>query len=215
MKNILLIDDDEINTNAFAARLERRGYKATLLLDGTNVLQHLETNSYDLVLLDIIMPTIDGTEVLKLIRSKYDKNQLPVIMITSIDDTADLSDAFKNGANDYLTKPVNVDAAVARIGAHLNGAELHKENLRKKQIEAIHAMVITYNHEINNPLAVAFTSLDLLVAKSPDADKKEVDRIRTALERIKEIVIKIKEASQKSEVNYVEYMAGNNMVKLK
>ncbi len=214
MKKILLIDDDMINTKALAARLERRGYKTTIINDGSDILQHLSENEYDLILLDIIMPDLSGSEILEIIRSKYDKNQMPVIVVSSIDDSIDISESFNKGANDYLTKPVNLDVAEARMGAHIDSAQRQLSNINKKEVEAISAMIITYNHELNNPLAIALSTLELMQNKNEKNTETHEANLRDALRRIADIVKKIESLTMSNQLAYTDYVKNKKMIRL-
>ena len=214
MRKLLLIDDDLINTKALAARLERRGFHTTILNDGINILEHLHENQYDLILLDIIMPTLNGDEILKIIRTEYDRNQLPIIVVSSVNDTKDISESFRNGVNDYLAKPVNVDVAEARIGAHIDSANKQKAEINKRELEAISAMVITYNHELNNPLAIALATLELIKECPDKIPPTQQNNLRESLKRIADIVGKMRDLSASSQLNFTNYASNKKMVKL-
>lgn len=210
-RRILILDDDQLNSNALAKRLERREMIVTVINDSKSLFDVIESQNIEMVLLDIVMPDENGIDVLKLIREKYDRNELPVIMVTAIDDSVDVMDAFKLGANDYITKPVHVDVAVARIKAHLSIVDLHREGIQRRELEAINAMITTYHHEINNPLSVALGCLDSNLAKDP----KDLERLKTSLWRIADIVSKIKEVAESKQIEYQTYIGRTKMVKLK
>ena len=214
-KKILIVDDDELNSTALAKRLERRGYVAKVITNGTTLLEVLEKDQVDLVLLDIVMPEIDGLTLLKQIRTKYNSDELPVIMVTVIADGSDIFDAFASGANDYITKPVNIDVAASRIKGQLSAVELLIERIRKKEIEAINAVVITYHHEVNNPLAIAKSELQLLTKAQQSVDPKNLNKVIKSLDRIEEILKKIKEVADKNQVPYEFYASKSKMVKVK
>lgn len=209
-RRVLLVDDDELNTLALGKRLERRGMQVTVLTDPKRALEFIESNEIELVLLDIVMPEIDGLTVLKEIRTKYGRDELPVIMTTALDDSFDIVNAFNSGANDYIAKPINIDVAVARIHAHLSTVDVYKLNIQRKELDAIKAMITTYNHEINNPLSVALSSLDEDLAKNEQA----VVRLKTSLWKISDIVKRIRE-TDKELVTFEKYAGSEKMVKVK
>lgn len=210
-RRILIIDDDELNSKALGLRLERRGFEVTVISDPFLIFETVENKKIELILLDIVMPKADGIIMLKEIRAKYEKHLLPIIMSTAIDDSIDIIDAFKLGANDYIAKPINVDVAVARINAHLSIMDLHKEGIKKSELEAVNALITTYNHEINNSLAIAIGYLgsDLV------HDENTVIKLKSALWRIAEIVKKIKEISDNKELEFQNYVGNEKMVKIK
>jgi diguanylate cyclase (GGDEF)-like protein/PAS domain S-box-containing protein len=130
--SLLVVDDNEANRDALSRRLRQRGYLVTVAADGQEALALTASDSFDLVLLDVEMPGISGLEVLTRLRARHSHTQLPVIMVTARTQGADIVEAFRCGANDYVTKPVDFPVALARIGTHLS----HKwavEDLRESE----------------------------------------------------------------------------------
>lgn len=112
----ILIVEDEPNLASVVKRgLESQGYQAPVAETGDDAVLMVRTEAYDLVLLDITLPDIDGHEVLAGIRRL--RPELPVIMVTARDDVASKIDALDGGADDYITKPFNFDELLARIRA--------------------------------------------------------------------------------------------------
>src|ERR1700722_622774 len=116
--SLLVVDDDEFNRAIIRPRLERRGYRVDTANDGEAALAQIKQRPYDLILLDIVMPGLDGMQVLKELRQFRSRSQLPVIMVTSRDNPQDVVDALREGANDYVTKPIDIDVVLARAGPH-------------------------------------------------------------------------------------------------
>lgn len=212
---ILIVDDDELNSIAFAKRLEHKGFCTKVTTNSHTALEFIKKEHVDLVLLDIVMPDIDGISLLKEIRTKYSSEDLPVIMVTAIDDSSDIFDAFEAGANDYITKPVNIDAATSRIRGQLNAIELAIERTKKKELDAVNAMVVTYHHEINNPLAIAKSELQLLCQDVPDLDQESLNRIYTAFDRIETLLSKIKDIAEENKISFDLYANKSKMLKIK
>jgi len=125
---LLVVDDDEHNRDLLCRRLARKGYAATAAASGQEALALLLLHAFDLVLLDIMMPALDGIAVLKMIRETFTATQLPVIMVSAKDDSDDIVGALSLGANDYVTKPIDFPIVFARIHAQLS---------RKKAEEAL------------------------------------------------------------------------------
>ncbi|NUM88428.1 MAG: response regulator [Bdellovibrionales bacterium] len=212
---ILIVDDEPLSAAALGDRLERRGFLVKTLQQSPRAMSELESSAFDAVLLDIVMPDLGGIELLEVIRGRFPKDQLPVIMVTALNDSGDVQAAFQKGATDYITKPVNVDAAAARIHAHLAAARLQRETIRKREIAAIHSVAITYNHEINNPLTIAHGGLMKLRRERPDlAGHPALQSVETALGRIHEIVKKIDVLHKDATLKFDDY-AGAKMVKLR
>jgi phosphoserine phosphatase RsbU/P len=117
--SVLIVDDDAVNREIVRPRLERRGYRVDAASDGLSAIAQIKERSYDLILLDVMMPGLDGMQVLKAIRERRSRAQLPVIMVTARADSQDVVDALREGANDYVTKPVDVEVLLARVGTHV------------------------------------------------------------------------------------------------
>ena len=118
--HILVVDDEEINCDLLRRRLERRGYSVETVGDGTGALEMVADRHFDMVLLDIMLPVLDGIEVLKAIRQEFSASELPVIMVSAKDDSEGIVEALQLGANDYVTKPVDFPVALARIDTQLS-----------------------------------------------------------------------------------------------
>lgn len=118
--SLLVVDDNEMNRDMLARRLQRRGYTVTVAEDGQQALQMIETQAFDLLLLDIMMPGISGLDVLKSLRQHYTAADLPVIMATAKNQSEDIVTALKLGANDYVTKPLDFPVVLARVHSQLS-----------------------------------------------------------------------------------------------
>jgi len=116
--SLLVVDDYEANRDVLARRLRRDGFLVTTAADGPEALALIDSHSYDLVLLDVEMPGTSGLEVLSRLRLHRSQTQLPVIMVTARTEGADIVEAFRLGANDYVTKPIDFPVALARIRTH-------------------------------------------------------------------------------------------------
>jgi CheY-like chemotaxis protein len=112
---LLVVDDYDPNRDALSRRLRRCGFEVDEAGGGREALGLVGERRYDLILLDVMMPDVDGFEVLRQIRSKHTAADLPVIMVTARDASAEVVAAFKMGANDHVSKPIDFDVTVARI----------------------------------------------------------------------------------------------------
>lgn len=112
---ILLAEDEKPLSKALTAILERNGYSVDAVYDGKEALEYLEMDNYDGVILDIMMPKIDGITVLKTIRSR--ENFIPVLLLTAKSEVDDKVEGLDAGANDYLAKPFHAKELLARIRA--------------------------------------------------------------------------------------------------
>jgi class 3 adenylate cyclase len=116
---ILVVDDEPGNRDLLARRLARAGHTVACAPDGTTALRCLEDEEFDLVLLDVMMPDLDGLEVLARIRATREPTDLPVVMATALDRSDDVAHALRRGANDYVTKPFDMPVVLARVATHL------------------------------------------------------------------------------------------------
>lgn len=112
---ILICEDEKPLARALAKIFEKNNYSADAVFNGEDALDYLRSGNYDVCILDIMMPIIDGVSVLKRIRSEG--NLIPIIMLTAKSDVDDKVFALDSGANDYLTKPFDTKELLARIRA--------------------------------------------------------------------------------------------------
>ncbi len=115
---ILVVDDEFINRELLTRLLNRNGYVARQASGAEEALDLIARESFDLVLLDVVMPSMSGLECLKLIRQKFSVSELPVIMVTGEQDRERVLAAFRGGANDYINKPIDREILLIRIATH-------------------------------------------------------------------------------------------------
>jgi len=117
---LLIADDNEMNRDMLARRLSRRGFKVVTAADGQEALDRIATQSFDVIVLDIMMPGVDGMEVLTRVRETAAASDLPIIMATAKSETQDVVRALEMGANDYVTKPLDFQIVLARVQTQLS-----------------------------------------------------------------------------------------------
>ena len=134
---LLVVDDIGDNRSILKRRFESRGFDVTEAESGHAAIELIESNAFDLVLLDVMMPGIDGLETLRRIRSRKSASALPVIMVTAKSESGNIVEALEQGANDYVTKPVDFAVALARVNTQISRRRaeqqvvLANEELRK------------------------------------------------------------------------------------
>ena len=134
---LLIVDDISDNRTILTRRFQRRGFEVVEADGGYAAIELIGRESFDLVLLDVMMPGIDGIETLKRIRSQKSASALPVIMVTAKAESDNIVDALELGANDYVTKPVDFAVALARVNTQISRRRaeqqvaLANEELRK------------------------------------------------------------------------------------
>jgi adenylate cyclase len=134
---ILIVDDVEANRDLLARRLQRYGHQIKTARDGREAIACLNTETFDLILCDIMMPDINGYEVLEYLKADPNLRHIPVIMISALEDTSSVVRCIELGAEDYLSKPFNPTLLKARINACLEKKRLRdQEQTFLKQLQA-------------------------------------------------------------------------------
>lgn len=210
-KKILVIDDSEMDLKALTSVLAKRDFIVVGAPSGEDVVALVNQHKPDAVLVDILMPEVSGIDVVRKLRESHSPVELPILMVTIKSSTSDVVEALSIGANDYITKPIDFDVAVTRIQTHLKIVDLSRQLVRFKELEAVGALVATYNHEINSPLTIAMETLRRL----KDQDKENVEKLSRAIARIAEVVKKIEKVTEKSSLEYSDYSKKSKVLKLR
>ncbi len=126
MKKILVIDDEPDIVELVSYNLIKSGYQIDHALDGEAALKKLSENNYDLIILDVMLPSIDGFQLCSIIRNNPALSHLPIVMLTARTDEFDKVHGLEMGADDYITKPFSPKELVARIRAILRRTEIQK-----------------------------------------------------------------------------------------
>lgn len=119
LPRILVVDDNEVNRDLLRIRLEREHYQVDEAGDGELALAALRRQPFDLVLLDVMMPVLDGVATLKAIKMDADLQDIPVIMVSAVSELDTVARCLEQGADDYLTKPFNPVFLKARVRVSL------------------------------------------------------------------------------------------------
>lgn len=121
---ILVVDDEEVNVRFLKAVLTRRGYEVEAAYDGKEAIEMFEYRIPDLVLLDVMMPGMDGFEVCRRIKGREETHFVPVVMVTALDTTQDRIQGIDAGVDDFLTKPIQIEELLARVRSCLKNRQL-------------------------------------------------------------------------------------------
>ncbi len=172
---ILAVDDDPINIELLKRMLGEL-YDLSTARSGREALSLLEQQSFDVMLLDIMMPGMSGLEVLEKVREKYPQTDLPVILVSALADTRDVVRGLKLGANDYITKPVDVNLARARVDTHLQIKWLSDERrstiAELRELQKMHERFFRIaSHDLKNPLNNIQMAYSLLRDMFPDREE--------------------------------------------
>ena len=163
---ILVVDDVPTNRKVLKSLLTRPNYTVTEAASGAEALKLISKQDFHLVVLDVLMPGMNGIEVLREIRKQYSETELPVLMLTVKDDIDDVVRALELGANDYITRPIDYSVLVARINTHIS----HKT--AQDLIQQDQQMLEQRITERTNELVDANRALRAEVAERKHAEEK-------------------------------------------
>ena len=185
MHRILVVDDNKTNVQALASLLSEKGYHIEYALNGPEALQLVARENFDLILLDIKMPMMDGFEVCINIKSDVSKREIPIIFLTANTDSENLQKAFEIGGQDYVSKPFDSGELLSRVKTHIElkaikdklfevnkwleekveerTTELEKANKRLLEIDKAKSQFLRIiSHEIRTPLNGVLGALSLI-----------------------------------------------------
>jgi putative two-component system response regulator len=180
---ILIVDDNELNRSLLASRLRTYGLTTEAVASGYDALDLLQTKPFDLILLDIMMPGLDGCQVLERLRADPRLRRLPVVVISSADQIENVARAIELGADDYIPRPFNPVLLKARVTALLEKKRLHDQDERYRQL------VEEHNHQLETQvrqqlrelesanLATIFALAKLAESRDPDTGR-HLERVR-------------------------------------
>lgn len=161
---ILVVDDNPDVREITEIALRRAGYAVRCAADGQSGLEALEDFQPDLVLVDIMMPGMNGLEMCRRMRELPAHRDRSVIVLSARTDTKDRIAGLELGADDYLVKPVTTEELVARVRRKLARSAAHREEIRRQRQEAIGQLAVAVCHEINNPLFALLGEIQLGLA---------------------------------------------------
>ncbi len=195
-KSILIVDDTPNNLRLLAEMLLDRGYKVRPAPNGPRALATIQKKIPDLILLDIMMPDMDGYEVCRHLKADPDARirEVPVIFISALDQVFDKMTAFSVGGVDYITKPFHVEEVLARVHTHLSLQEmrqtLQEKNLQLQQQNAeLDAFTHTVAHDLKNPLSKIISSMSILqMYATPMLDEEMMEVMNISLQTGKDMV---------------------------
>jgi two-component system, NtrC family, sensor kinase len=167
---ILIADDSSIEAERIAATLAKLpGVSTTVVEDGASAVREAKHTRYDLLLVDYEMPSLNGLQVVRLLRGTWSRLELPILMLTVHDDVQTKVQSLRQGANDYVTKPVEPEELLARVQAHLDLRTAVEENIKARmqilegrKLETIGRLSAGLAHELNTPAQFTADNLAFL-----------------------------------------------------
>jgi two-component system sensor histidine kinase/response regulator len=156
---ILIVDDTPANLSVLVDTLSEAGYHLMVAEDGEDALAQTAHTQPDLILLDVMMPGLDGFETCRRLKAKPRTRDIPVLFMTALTDTTEKVRAFAAGAVDYITKPIQHEEALARISTHLTLRRLQQE--LRQQLALKERFMRIAGHDLRNPLCLILMSGEL------------------------------------------------------
>jgi CheY-like chemotaxis protein/anti-sigma regulatory factor (Ser/Thr protein kinase) len=194
---ILVVDDQPINVQLLKRKLEREGMEVATSYSGREALDLVAANKPDLILLDVMMPDMDGIEVCQRLQADEATRSIPVIFITARTSKEGKLEGLGVGAVDYITKPIDLDETLARVQTQLRFVQINRElvELQRRLGEARRAATIGavtqgIAHNLNNLLGVIIGYVDLIKAyhDRPELVKKNAQSLEDAVNRVVTII---------------------------
>src|SRR3954464_3631581 len=194
---ILVVDDQPINVQLLKRKLEREGMSVATSYSGREALDLIKADKPDLILLDVMMPEMDGIEVCQRLQADSETKTIPVIFITARTSKEGKIEGLGVGAVDYITKPIDLDETLARVQTQLRFVQINRElvDLQRRLGESrrsatIGAVTQGIAHNLNNLLGVVIGYLDLVKAyyDKPEQVKKNAQHLEDAVNRIVGII---------------------------
>jgi two-component system sensor histidine kinase/response regulator len=194
---ILIVDDQPINVQLLKRKLEREGLQIVPAYSGVEALELVSQSKPDLILLDVMMPDMDGIEVCRRLQASEDTRAIPIIFVTARTSKEGKLEGLRVGAVDYITKPIDLDETLARVQTQLRFLAIHRDMLalQRRLVDARRAATIGavtqgIAHNLNNLLGVVMGHLDLVKAypDKPEQVKKNAQAIENAVARIVAII---------------------------
>lgn len=157
---ILVVDDRPDNVYYLQSRLQIENFQVITAFSGKEGIEKAKSLKPDLILLDIMMPEMDGYEVCKILTNDEGTKDIPIILVTAKVDSKDVEQGLKVGAFDYIKKPFDKIELIARINSALRYSEMKKKSIQQEKYQIFEATVFTANHEIKQPLTIMSLALN-------------------------------------------------------
>lgn len=179
---ILIVDDEHANQFLLEGLLQANGYETLCASDGEEGLQMLEQGSIQLVLLDIMMPKMNGIEVLRVLQQKEEKEKVPVIMVSAKSDTQDVQKSLELGAIDYIRKPFDEVELLARVKVGLRIK--HYEDTLHEMLSQRNDFIKIISHDLRSPFTAisGFAELLLRGKNLTESQKESIGYIIDSIE---------------------------------
>jgi len=164
---VLIVDDNATNIKVIALTLRAQNYKLVIATNGNEAIELVDKTRPDLILLDVMMPGMDGYETCSIIKSKEENENIPVLFLTALNDKENIVKGFNAGGVDYITKPFNKDEFLSRVRTHLELKHTRDElEQTSKHLASLNSlkdkMFSVIGHDLRSPLGSVKMTLEFL-----------------------------------------------------
>jgi two-component system, sensor histidine kinase and response regulator len=172
---ILIVDDVAKNIQLVANYLTKAGYEINFALDGRNALEHAFRDKFDLIILDIMMPEMDGFEVCRQLKDNPSTSEIPVIFLTAKTDDVSIAKGFEAGGVDYIIKPFNPSELLARVKTHIRLRLREVELTSLNRTKDVFLSII--GHDLKTPVANIVSIGEILINNIGEATEEEKNEL--------------------------------------
>ena len=192
--SVLIVDDNPINLDLLYVYFDQASFEVLIAEDGESAIEQVQYAKPDIILLDVMMPNLDGFETCRRLKNNSETKDIPIIFMTALSDTADKIRGFEAGAVDYITKPLQHDEVLARVTTHLTierlkkdlqeqNIQLQQEISQRKRVEKellarneeLDAFAGTVAHDLKTPLQLIIGRAELIETDDQLAEKYRQD----------------------------------------
>lgn len=206
---ILIVDDNQENLRVASNSLKQAGYKLALALSGQDALKILEKIPVDLILLDVMMPGMDGYQVCKTLKSNESTAEIPVIFLTAKTQTEDIVEGFEAGGVDYILKPFNHHELMVRVKNHVDMAKARKEILEMNRTRDKLYSIIA--HDIKSPFNSIIFTISMIEDGLFDPSRPEFKEVMHGLG----VTAKETKTLIENLLEWTKFQNGTNMLSLR
>ncbi|MEE4355456.1 MAG: response regulator [Desulfococcaceae bacterium] len=195
---VLIVDDNPKNLQVLGTVLKQSGYQIVVAQNGLQALKAVKKIIPDLILLDIMMPEMDGFETCTELKNSPETKDIPIIFLTAKTETEDVVKGFECGAVDYVVKPFNSIELLTRVNTHI-------ELTQQRKLQGVLLMAGTVCHEMNQPLQsiMGFSELLLMEVSPEDPLYDKINKIREQVDKMGKITQKLMKITKYKTKNYL------------
>jgi CheY-like chemotaxis protein len=209
-KKILAVDDSMMIREMLKGLLIAGGFEVVTAENGKTGVEAAKKHHPDLILMDIIMPVLDGFAAAKMMRNIKEIKDTPIIFLSARDDIKNKKAAFELGGDDYIVKPFDYEELMVRVNRWIDQKSKNEKSIKKAQGDTLTSLMVTIAHYINNSLASMIGFREIM---DPD-NKESIDRFLqtfdTQVDVIQMVVQSLKEMANKGDVAVTDYITAKS-----